>query len=326
MPMGISKVKMSREKLSQKSRNIAPIIAELANTARLSAPKIKRAMCGTISPIQPMIPAIVTLSALTKVATRMMKILTRAVFTPRLFASSSPRLSAFRYLPLSASSKMPAHIGRIEIWMKLLDAKPRLPIKKYLIAGSAPLGSAAYFSTESSEVKSEPLMTPPNTSTMTLPLREYGAEPGIAAIFKDDINDTKELINFGKNAKNILLTTKQAFDIAMAQNVFLKELKGGTRGVIGALAGIGFRLNGDDGKIRGKFKLNEPKLSVAKLTELPFIEAVLDENFKELAKDEMINLDGTLKPIFLHHKATLPVQKDKNGEFRNLNIKELREF
>ena len=50
MPMGISKVKMSREKLSQKSRNIAPIIAELARTARLSAPKIKRAMCGTNKP------------------------------------------------------------------------------------------------------------------------------------------------------------------------------------------------------------------------------------------------------------------------------------
>ena len=93
-----------------------------------------------------------------------------------------------------------------------------------------------------------------------------------------------------------------------------------------ALAGIGLRLSGDDGKIRGKFNLNEPKLNVTKLTELPFIEAVLDENFKELAKDEMINLDGALKPIFWNHKATLLVQKDKHGEFRNLNIKELREF
>lgn len=156
--------------------------------------------------------------------------------------------------------------------------------------------------------------------------RTKSAEPGIAAAFKDDIKDTKGLINFGKNAKNILLTTKQAFEIAMAQNVFLKALTPNANGVIGALAGIGLRLSGDDGKIRGKFKLNEPKLNVTKLTELPFIEAVLDENFKELAKDEMINLGGTLKPIFWHHKATLLVQKDKNGEFRNLNIKELREF
>ncbi|MFC2746907.1 MAG: hypothetical protein ACFN4I_01480 [Campylobacter concisus] len=152
------------------------------------------------------------------------------------------------------------------------------------------------------------------------------AEPGIAAVFKDDIKDTKALINFGKNAKNMLLTTKQAFEKACEQNVFLKALMPNANGVIGALAGIGLRLSGDDGKIRGKFKLNEPKLSVAKLTELPFIEAVLDENFKELAKDEMINLGGTLKPIFWHHKATLLVWKDKNDKFRNLNIKELREF
>lgn len=165
-----------------------------------------------------------------------------------------------------------------------------------MIAGSASLGSAC-FSTESSEVKSEPLMTPPSTSTMTLPLREYSAEPGIAAVFKDDINDMKELINFGKNTKNMFLTTKQAFEIAMAQNVFLKALMPNANGVIGALAGIRLRLSGSDGKIRGKFELKESKLSVAKLIELPFIEAVLDENFKELAKDEMINLGGTLKPI-----------------------------
>ncbi|WP_103624667.1 hypothetical protein [Campylobacter concisus] len=112
----------------------------------------------------------------------------------------------------------------------------------------------------------------------------------------------------------------------MAQNVFLKALTPNANGIIGALAGIGLRLSGSDGKIRGKFELKESKLSVAKLIELPFIEAVLDENFKELAKDEMINLDGALKPIFWHYKATLLVQKDKNGEFRNLNIKELREF
>ena len=385
MPIGISKVKMSREKLSQNSRNIAPIIAELASTARLSAPNIKRAMCGTISPIQPMMHAIVTLSALMKVATRMMKILTRATFTPRLFASSSPRLSAFRYLPLSTSSKTPTHIGRIEISMKLLDAKPRLPIKKYVIAGSASkervqmyfdfllciddtdelggeisTGSLAQeialeissFAKVSFITRHQLLLDPrinytSHNSSMCLVAKiskeqkqkvldialellinkcAKSAEPGIAAVFKDDINDTKELINFGKNAKNMFLTTKQAFEIAMAQNVFLKALTPNANGVIGALAGIGLRLSGDDGKIRDKFKLNEPKLSVAKLTELPFIEAVLDENFKELAKDEMINLDGTLKPIFWHQKATLLVQKDKNGEFRNLNIKKLREF
>ncbi len=152
------------------------------------------------------------------------------------------------------------------------------------------------------------------------------AEPGIAAVFKDDIKDTKGLINFGKNAKNMLLTTKQAFEIAMAQNVFLKALTPNANGVIGALAGIGLRLSGSDGKIRGKFELEKSNLSVRELLDLNFIEAVADENFKPLSPDERVNLIGALKPIFWDHKATLLVQKDKNGKFRNLNIKVLREF
>lgn len=57
------------------------------------------------------------------------------------------------------------------------------------------------------------------------------------------------------------------------QNVFLKELKSGARGVIGVLAGI-----------------------------------------------------GALKPVFLDFKATLLVKKESDGGFKNLSVKELRDF
>ena len=80
------------------------------------------------------------------------------------------------------------------------------------------------------------------------------AEPGIAASFEKDILSAQELMRFGRNAKEIFLSTEQAFETARTQNVFLKELKSGARGVIGALAGIGLRLSGNDGKIRGKFE------------------------------------------------------------------------
>ena len=152
------------------------------------------------------------------------------------------------------------------------------------------------------------------------------AEPGIAAAFEKDIANVQELINFGKSAKEIFLSTEQAFETANTQNVFLKELKSGARGVIGALAGIGLRLSGNDGKIRGKFELKESNLSVAELLGLNFIEAVADENFKPLSPDERVNLIGALKPVFLDFKATLLVKKESGGGFRNLNVKELRGF
>jgi len=110
------------------------------------------------------------------------------------------------------------------------------------------------------------------------------------------------------------------------QNVFLKELKSGARGVIGALAGIGLRLSGSDGKIRGKFELKESNLSVAELLDLNFIEAVSDENFKPLSPDERVNLISALKPVFLDFKATLLVKKEADGGFRNLSVKKLQNF
>lgn len=122
------------------------------------------------------------------------------------------------------------------------------------------------------------------------------------------------------------MSTEQAFEEAALQNVFLKELKSGARGVIGALADIRLKLSGNDGKIRGKFELKESNLSVAELLGLNFIEAVADENFKPLSPDERINLIGALKPVFLDFKATLLVKKEAGGGFRNLSVKEIRGF
>ena len=152
------------------------------------------------------------------------------------------------------------------------------------------------------------------------------AEPGIAAAFEKDILSAQELITFGKSAKELFLSTERAFETAHEQNVFLKEIKSGARGVIGALAGIGLRLSGNDGKIRGKFELKESNLSVAELLGLNFIEAVADENFNPLLPDESVNLIGALKPVFLDFKATLLVKKEADDGFRNLSVKELRGF
>ena len=152
------------------------------------------------------------------------------------------------------------------------------------------------------------------------------AEPGIAAAFEKDILSAQELISFGKSAKEIFLSTERAFETASTQNVFLKELKSGARGVIGALAGIGLRLSGNDGKIRGKFELKESNLSVAELLGLNFIEAIADENLKSLSPNERVNLIGALKSVFLDFKATLLVKKESGGGFRNLSVKELRGF
>ncbi|WP_297917028.1 hypothetical protein [uncultured Campylobacter sp.] len=143
-----------------------------------------------------------------------------------------------------------------------------------------------------------------------------GAEPGIAAAFEKDILNVQELINFGRSAKEIFLSMERAFETASAQNVFLKELKSGARGVIGALAGIGLRLSGNDGKIRGKFELKESNLSVAELLGLNFIEAVADKNFKPLSPDERVNLIGAQKPIRNFTRSKFCLNLFGGGDFK----------
>ena len=67
-------------------------------------------------------------------------------------------------------------------------------------------------------------------------------------------------------------------------------------------------------------------MSVRELLGLNFIEAVADENFKPLSPGERVNLIGAIKPVFLDSKATLLVKKETDGGFRNLSVKELRDF
>nr|WP_314888811.1 hypothetical protein [uncultured Campylobacter sp.] len=67
-------------------------------------------------------------------------------------------------------------------------------------------------------------------------------------------------------------------------------------------------------------------MSVCELLRLNFVEAVADENFKPLLLDERVNLIGAPKPVFLNFKATLLVKKEADGGFKNLSVKELRDF
>jgi len=129
-----------------------------------------------------------------------------------------------------------------------------------------------------------------------------------------------------KSKKISQLEKEGSFIPQCTKNVFLKALTPNANGVIGALAGIGLRLSGSDGKIRGKFELEKSNLSVCELLRLNFVEAVVDENFKSLLLDERVNLIGALKPVFLDFKATLLVKKESDGGFRNLSVKELRDF
>lgn len=152
------------------------------------------------------------------------------------------------------------------------------------------------------------------------------SEPGIAVAFEKDIFNLNSLIEFGKRAKVEFITKDEAYDEAKRQNIYLEELKNEGRGVIGALAGIALRLSGNDGRIKGKIRLQKDEMSAQELLNLGFIDEILDENFKQVDKDEIVLTGFDLKLIVRNFRAVLIVKRDKNGKFKASDIKDLRGF
>lgn len=77
------------------------------------------------------------------------------------------------------------------------------------------------------------------------------ADPGLCITVVSDLKYVPDLIEFGRAAQKRLCTKDEAYVLAQRTGACLSEHGGTGDGVIGALAGIGLRLSGEDGRFRG---------------------------------------------------------------------------
>lgn len=152
------------------------------------------------------------------------------------------------------------------------------------------------------------------------------AKPGFAICFEDEISDISEFIKYGLRAKSEVLEINDAFDEAKKQNISLFGIRKEHIGVIGALAGISLRLDGNDGRVKGKVKLKEGLAVVKEILENKEIEAVIDSEFKSLNLDERVLIKGSIKLIVKNSQAVLLVSKNKDGIYENQELEDLRKF
>ena len=80
---------------------------------------------------------------------------------------------------------------------------------------------------------------------------EKGSDPGLCVAKADDRLDQIPLIEFGQMAKKAVTSKQVAYDLARKTNIHLSEHGGTGDGVVGAVAGVGLRLFGNDGRYRG---------------------------------------------------------------------------
>lgn len=147
-------------------------------------------------------------------------------------------------------------------------------------------------------------------------LNKYSAptsQPGLCIGFEKDIANKEELINFGLDAKQKVLTKQYAYEMAQKQGLDLSEHKNKGQGVVGALAGVALRVSGFDGRVKGKFETNKEFMSVEELLQFDFIDEVRFKNEKLASSDIIVKTTQALKTVFLEHKSVLLIQKSNEG-------------
>ncbi len=137
------------------------------------------------------------------------------------------------------------------------------------------------------------------------------SDPGLCVAVTDRISRPGWLIAFGYMAKNYVLTKQEAYDLADSLGIHLSEHGGTGQGVIGALAGAGLRLSGNDGRFKGKLKIKSENsiIKAGDICSQVKVDMVkcLEEGIV-LQDDDMVILGDHIKPVWLYGKSVLLVQ------------------
>lgn len=146
-----------------------------------------------------------------------------------------------------------------------------------------------------------------------------GSDPGLCVARYEDIKGKLELIKeYGKRAKKEVLTKKNAYDTAKELGIHLSEHGGTGQGVVGALAGIGLRLGGNDGRIRGKVEITteDGYITAGELLKLTDVEIIEGLNGEKIDLDDKIKLGEKIKAVFLYGTKALLVYKKYDQDLK----------
>jgi len=145
---------------------------------------------------------------------------------------------------------------------------------------------------------------------------ELGSDPGLCVAALTCDLDRKSLIEFGKNAKHKVTSKAAAYALAKKVGIHLSEHGGTGQGIIGAVAGVGLRLSGDDGRYRGWYHLGLPGdvVRVEELCKYPFIDLLATTEGVALPMDSSVHIGSEkTKIVCMGYKQVLVVTANENA-------------
>lgn len=135
-----------------------------------------------------------------------------------------------------------------------------------------------------------------------------GADPGLCIADAARLQFPQKLVTWGYKAKKEVLTKEDAYALAKECNVHLSEHGGTGQGIVGALAAVGLRIGGQDGRIKGRMRIQGKRMPVAALLLQTGFDRVCAYGIGELPLDAMIETEeDKVKAVYLDYKSTVLV-------------------
>jgi len=141
-----------------------------------------------------------------------------------------------------------------------------------------------------------------------------GSDPGLCIVVSGR-ERMDELVKFGQKAKRVVLTQRQAYELALRLGIHLSAHGGTGDGVIGALAGAGLRMSGNDGRLRGGLKIGAINsiIGVGEICIHPAVDEVRSLDGIVLSDKESVVLGEKVKTVLLNGKSVLLVMPVPGG-------------
>ncbi len=135
------------------------------------------------------------------------------------------------------------------------------------------------------------------------------ADPGLCVAAVESLVEPDALVAYGRDAKERVFSKDEAYRIAGDLRVHLSEHGGTGIGVIGALAGAGLRLSGNDGRFKGKFAIPGDESGVARVRDIRGhgVDSVRTLDGDVLGDEEPVLVGPECKLVLLAGEAVLLV-------------------
>lgn len=149
-----------------------------------------------------------------------------------------------------------------------------------------------------------------------------GADPALAVLSADSVDDA--LIGIGRRAKQEKLEVEDVRAVAIASGVDVRSVAGDEIGIVGAVAAVGLRGSGNDGRFIDLPGIRLPwdRPAVGDILAQTDIARVIDAHGRSVAEGDLVAVDGWLRPSLIGGEATLVLARnDGSGAWQNIEIR-----